>query len=103
MHLVLRLRGGMYHETSGRVDNLATQLEQRAPQIHVEVTAPGGAVYTLLVDTLAPAAALEPLLRRAMAAAAAEDAEAEALVAQKERELADALALLAARKGARRA
>ncbi len=98
LHLVLRLRGGMFHYTSGRVDNLATQLQERAPQLDVEVTAPGGAVFTLRVDTLAPAAALEPLLRRAMA-----DAEAEARVAELERELADAKAQLAARKRARRA
>jgi hypothetical protein len=102
VHLVLRLRGGMFHSTSGRVDNLATRLEELVPQIDVEVTAPGGAVYTLRVDTLAPAAALEPLLRRAMAEAA-EEAAAVALVATKERELADAKAQLAARKRARRA
>jgi large subunit ribosomal protein L40e len=98
LHLVLRLRGGMFHETSGRVNNLATQLEERAPQLDVEVTAPGGAVYTLRVDTLAPAAALEPLLRRAMAADAAAEAAAEALVAEKARELEEAQAQLAARK-----
>ena len=117
LHLVLRLRGGMFQETSGRVDNQVAALQALVPMLDVEVVAPDGATHTLRVDTLAPVAALAPLLERAMRGAAAQDSDAdadgeegaddedggdvaalEAQVAAAARALEDATAQLAARK-----
>ena len=109
LHLILSLRGGMYHETSGRVDNQVAALQALVPMLDVEVVAPDGATHTLRVDTLAPVSALAPLLQRAMHGGEdeGEDAEEvaalEARVAEAERALEDATAQLAARKRARRA
>lgn len=83
LHLVLRLRGAMYHETSGRNDNVLAELSEYFPQLDVEVRLPNGTIHTLRVDTLAPIAALAPLLRRAMRGAVADqDPEISALEAQ---------------------
>jgi hypothetical protein len=72
------LRGGMFHETSGRKDNAATELGKRAPaRTRVRVTAPDGDVYTFKMDALAPLAALAPLLASAMARRSAGGADAD--------------------------
>ena len=113
LHLVLRLRGGMFAESSGRVDNEVTTLSALMPQLEVEVQAPDGSAHMLLVDTLAPVAALSPMLQRAIsdvatAAAEAEDddtlARLEAEAEAKKREYDALMAQLeAARKRSRRA
>lgn len=66
IHIVPRLRGGMFAESSGRADNKALSLQTIVPTLDVEVIAPDGVTHTLRVDTLAPVAALATLLRRAM-------------------------------------
>ena len=97
LYLMLRLRGGMWHHTSGRSDNE----ELRAPpsRFAVDVRAPGGATYTLHVDKGTPVAALAPLLKRAMAGEAdddsAEEDDARAEIAALEARLAEAQAALA--------
>jgi hypothetical protein len=72
LHLMLRLRGGMFHKTSGRVDNAPAALRKRRrapPRLRVAVKAPDGHDYILPnVDMLAPIAALTPMLAAAMAA-----------------------------------
>ena len=80
LHLVLRLRGGMFQETSGRVDNEVASLQAVLPRFDAKVLMPDGTTHTLRVDTLAPVAALAPLLERAIsdaAAAASEESEEE--------------------------
>ena len=69
VHLVLRLRGGMYHETSGRFDNAAIGL---AKQLAVTVSL-GDKSYTLQCDPFAPVAALSTLLKAAVERDAWED------------------------------
>ncbi len=66
LHLVLRLRGGMFHTSSGRVDNRAAELNAFKKQLNVNITTPDGQTYRLRCDTLAPVAALVPLLQDAM-------------------------------------
>jgi len=93
LNLVLRLRGGMYHSTSGRVDNQLAALAALFPQLPVCVHLPGlEQPIELQVDPLAPGEALSELL-------AAKLAEAEAAAA--ELELADAREALG-RAGAKR-
>jgi hypothetical protein len=67
VYLLFRLCGGMFHETSGRVDNaLVGALHDAVPQLRVCIHAPGGQQYTVEIDPLAPVAALAPLLTRAI-------------------------------------
>ena len=63
--MVLRLRGGMFHDTSGRVDNRVANLAAAVPKVEVKVTL-DGRVHAFEVDTLAPVAALEELLHSAL-------------------------------------
>ena len=110
LHLVLRLRGGMFHETSGREDNEPVAAPAPEPLL-VEVRAPDGTVHTLRVGELAPVAALAPMLQRAMSGGAAADAAApdhieralQAEVAAAQAALETARAEKAQRKRARRA
>ena len=67
--LVLRLRGAMFHDTSGRIDNRVADLAAAVPTVDVEVTV-DGRVYRFTVDTLAPVAALEDLLHASVGIAA---------------------------------
>lgn len=67
IHLVLRLRGGMMHETSGRADNEVVTLAQAHPSLSVRVSY-GGRDYKLAVYPLAPGDALGALLADAVAA-----------------------------------
>ncbi len=99
VHLVLRLRGAMFHKTSGRADNRKTTLKARAPLLDVDVCAPDGETYKLRVDPWAPVAALGPLLKKAMRDAA-EELKLEAAVVDAERALQAALA--ARERGARK-
>ena len=110
VHLVLRLRGGMFTESSGRVDNEVSTLQAVLPRFDAEVLMPDGTTHTLRVDTLAPVAALVPLLQRAIADAAGSDdsdADIDALEAQvaEATRVRDAMAakLEEAKKRARRA
>ncbi len=97
LHLVLRLRGGMWHHTSGRSDN--KELSTPPSRFAVEVRAPDGVMYTLCVDKGTPVAALEPLLKRAMAGESDDSEEdssdAGAEIAPLEASLAEAQAALA--------
>lgn len=106
LHIVQRLRGGMYHESSGRADN--DELDEEPELMRVDVRAPDGTVHTLRADRSAPAAALVPLLEQAMRAAESssddeDEAALEARVADAEAALAAARAQLASRKRGRRA
>ena len=75
IHLVLRLRGGMYHRSSGRVDNQLATLAELQPTIpvNVEVMGADGTARTveLRIDPMSPGKALSDLL----AAKLAEDME----------------------------
>ncbi len=71
LHLVLRLRGGMFHKSSGRADN--EQLHATPSRLAVEIRAPDGTTHTLRVDKDTSVAALAPLLKRAMAGESVDD------------------------------
>ena len=71
LHLVLRLRGGMFHKSSGRADN--EQLHAPPSRLAVEIRAPDGTMHTLRVDKDTSVASLAPLLKRAMAGEAVDD------------------------------
>jgi ubiquitin len=71
LHLVLRLRGGMYHETSGRADNDVSLLAREQKRMPITVTCEGR-TFDLVCDVLAPVAALSGLLQAAMAEGAAD-------------------------------
>ena len=114
IHLVLRLRGGMFHNSSGRADN--DELLEADP-IKVEVRAPDGTLHTLRADCNAPVSELVPLLEQAMRGdepssddedededeSEEDEADLEARVADAEAALAAARAQLASRKRGRRA
>ena len=105
MHLLLRLRGGMFHATSGRKDNKRAGAEPEPPLL-IEVRAPDGSTHMLRVDPLAPVAALPPMLKQAMGASDDEAKEIAALEAEKaeaQAALDAARARLESRKRARRA
>ncbi len=78
LHLVLRLRGGMFHESSGRADNEPVSAPPAQPRrIAVEVRTPDGATHTLRIIESARVSALEELLERAMAGEADDSEEEE--------------------------
>ena len=87
LHMVLRLRGGMFSETSGRVDNQALELSTIMPQLTVSVEVldtAGNALkhVELTIDTMAPGAALVPMLEEALAKQECDEAEAAVAAAQ---------------------
>ena len=106
LHLVLRLRGGMFHETSGRKDNKRVRAPRRR-YLNVEVLAPGGETHVLPLPAETPMAALAQMLQGTLRDAAEDDAAElaalEARVASAKAELEAASDELAARKRARRA
>ena len=88
LHLVLRLRGGMFHATSGRVDEQLTTLKELHDTIPVTVNIVGGPMVELQVDPLAPGAALSSLLgAKLQAMQLAEVAAAEAAAAEAQQRL----------------
>ena len=105
MHLALRLRGGMFHTTSGRKDNKQAGDEPEPPLL-IEVRSPDGSTHMLRVDPLAPVAALPPMLKQALGGREDEAKEFAALEAEKaeaQAALDAARARLESRKRARRA
>jgi len=87
LQLVIRLRGGMFSETSGRVDNQALELSTIMPQLTVSVEVldtAGNALkhVELTIDTMAPGAALVPMLEEALAKQECDEAEAAVAAAQ---------------------
>jgi len=94
LHLVLRLRGGMFHETSGKLDHVSLSALSALVTIHD----PSGAV--LIETRVTGDVTVEELLKNA-AAAADEDAELEDMGEEKLRELARRQALELRKKRAR--
>ena len=94
LHMVLKLRGGMYHATSGRADNQVTALAKAVPAMPVEVVY-DGRTFSFEMDPLAPAAAIDDLLQTALDEEEEDDEEMDA-VASKEAEVAELQARLAA-------
>ena len=81
--MICKQVGGMFHETSGRVDNQLLKLKELHPTIKVQIRLPQEdaepRIIELDVDPLSPGAALSTLLQRAL------DAEVSALEADVER------------------
>lgn len=71
LHLVLRLRGGMFHRSSGRVDNQLAKLAELQPTIPVQVEVLGKdgtpRMVELRVDPMSPGEALSELLTAKLA------------------------------------
>ncbi|CAB9513141.1 Polyubiquitin (Fragment) [Seminavis robusta] len=66
LHLILRLRGGMYHESSGRVDNETLEEERRGGKASVEtkLLLPGGRSERIRIGLFCTAAKLKLILTR---------------------------------------